>query len=114
MILASGARGPGFNSQSSPLITELAEQVRLHFLVVRTYRAEWARSFVFSGCENSATGTRTRVARVRAEYPNQLDYSGDGVMLNHRHIQVKCRDSNGVSEECFTHLLYQTESPRLA
>ena len=30
---------------------------------------------VFSA-ENSATGTRTRVARVRAEYPNQLDYSG--------------------------------------
>ena len=26
---------------------------------------------------SSATGTRTRVARVRAEYPNQLDYSGD-------------------------------------
>ena len=25
---------------------------------------------------NSATGTRTRVARVRAEYPNQLDYTG--------------------------------------
>ena len=25
---------------------------------------------------NSATGTRTRVARVRAEYPDQLDYSG--------------------------------------
>ena len=24
----------------------------------------------------SATGTRTRVARVRAEYPDQLDYSG--------------------------------------
>ena len=29
---------------------------------------------------NSATGTRTRVARVRAEYPNQLDYSGDGAL----------------------------------
>ena len=29
-----------------------------------------------TGAENSATGTRTRVARVRAEYPNQLDYSG--------------------------------------
>ena len=27
----------------------------------------------------SATGTRTRVARVKAEYPNQLDYSGVGV-----------------------------------
>ena len=26
--------------------------------------------------ENSTTGTRTRVARVRAEYPNQLDYGG--------------------------------------
>jgi hypothetical protein len=26
--------------------------------------------------QTSATGTRTRVARVRAEYPNQLDYSG--------------------------------------
>ena len=26
--------------------------------------------------QNSATGTRTQVARVRAEYPNQLDYSG--------------------------------------
>ena len=26
--------------------------------------------------KNSATGTRARVARVRAEYPNQLDYSG--------------------------------------
>ena len=26
--------------------------------------------------ETSATGFRTRVARVRAEYPNQLDYSG--------------------------------------
>ena len=31
--------------------------------------------------ENSATGTRTRVARVRAEYPNQLDYSGDGYVF---------------------------------
>ena len=27
---------------------------------------------------NSAAGTRTRVARVRAEYPNQLDYGGFG------------------------------------
>ena len=27
-------------------------------------------------CASSATGTRARVARVRAEYPGQLDYSG--------------------------------------
>ena len=31
---------------------------------------------------NSATGTRTRVARVRAEYPNQLDYRGIRAHLN--------------------------------
>ena len=28
--------------------------------------------------KHSATGTRTRVARVRAAYPNKLDYSGAG------------------------------------
>ena len=27
--------------------------------------------------KHSATGTRARVAQVRAEYPSQLDYSGD-------------------------------------
>ena len=31
--------------------------------------------------KDSATGTRTRVARVRAEYPNQLDYSGSVCMF---------------------------------
>ena len=33
------------------------------------------------GCFFSPAGTRTRVFRVRAEYPNQLDYRGDA----HRH-----------------------------
>ena len=33
-------------------------------------------SMELRGAINSATGTQTRVARVRAEYPNQLDYSG--------------------------------------
>ena len=39
--------------------------------------------------DNSATGTRARVARVKAEYPNQLDYSGFSIVrccidaLNH-------------------------------
>ena len=36
--------------------------------------------------QNSATGTRTRVARMRAEYPNQLDYSGDANMKRASHI----------------------------
>ena len=31
-------------------------------------------NLVRGSIKNSATGTRTRVARVRAEYPNQLDY----------------------------------------
>jgi hypothetical protein len=44
-------------------------------------RFDDGRPVAFSCCiwitsRNSATGTRTRVARVRAEYPNQLDYSG--------------------------------------
>ena len=38
----------------------------------------WIQLLAFGSMQmqNSATGTRTRVARVRAEYPNQLDYSG--------------------------------------
>ena len=44
-------------------------------------RCDDGRPVAFSCCiwvtgRNSATGTRTRVARVKAEYPNQLDYSG--------------------------------------
>ena len=31
---------------------------------------------------DSGTGTRARVARVRAEYPNQLDYTGVGDSFN--------------------------------
>ena len=37
---------------------------------------------------NSATGTRTRVARVRAEYPNQLDYSGSGMCSTHTYFRL--------------------------
>ena len=39
-------------------------------------------------CQNSGTGTRARVARVRAEYPNQLDYSGSVLKVVH-HINNK-------------------------
>ena len=37
--------------------------------------------------KHSATGTRTRVARVRAEYPNQLDYSGVVILVD-RHSRL--------------------------
>jgi hypothetical protein len=40
---------------------------------------------------NSATGTRTRVARVRAEYPNQLDYSGSCQALEPLHQPFEFR-----------------------
>ena len=39
--------------------------------------------------ENSVTGTRTRVVRVRAEYPNQLDYSGAQYQCNHYLLRKK-------------------------
>ena len=43
---------------------------------VRTISCFQIRYFQPGAQKSSATGTRTRVARVRAEYPNQLDYSG--------------------------------------
>jgi hypothetical protein len=45
---------------------------------------QWARGYSLAptaaqenekNIQNSATGTRARVAQVGAEYPNQLDYS---------------------------------------
>ena len=39
---------------------------------------------------NSATGTRTRVARARVEYPNQLDYSGFCWGIRGSHSTTEC------------------------
>jgi hypothetical protein len=36
----------------------------------------YCNSYIFKREKNSVAGTRTRVSRVRAEYPNQLDYNG--------------------------------------
>ena len=41
------------------------------------------------GVSYSATGTRTRVARVRAEYPNQLDYSGVVNKIGNNTLQIR-------------------------
>ena len=38
--------------------------------------------------QHSATRTRARVARVRAEYPNQLDYSGFVPASKFEHLSV--------------------------
>ena len=42
---------------------------------------EWTCLSQVPAGANSATGTRTRVARVRAEYPDELDYSGTWFVL---------------------------------
>lgn len=62
------------------------------------FRKTWAQN------QNSATGTRTRVARVRAEYPNQLDYGG------HVHMKKRfntwahvCRDIRSFCSACALH-----------
>ncbi len=53
----------------------------------------------------SATGTRARVARVRAEYPNQLDYSGFWEMLHQNAILMGFSDSHvSPSSQAFTHM----------
>ena len=58
-------------------------------------RAEQQRSL---GEAASATGTRARVARVRAEYLDQLDYSGAQHQWKHyfqkrKRLKVKLRRS---------------------
>lgn len=39
------------------------------------------------GKKNSVAGTRTRVSRVRAEYPNQLDYNGCVLGISY-HVEI--------------------------
>ena len=56
---------------------------------VSSHHQSVARPFVVPPSASSATGTRTRVARVRAEYPNQLDYSGfDNKLTSITHDQL--------------------------
>ena len=52
--------------------------VRMSNLCEKNQKDSTARCFI--ALSNSPTGTRTRVTRVRAEYPNQLDYSGDDII----------------------------------
>ena len=71
------ARAPGASRRSSFWFRggTRAYRAGLERRQSRLKSAQDASEWVVS---NSATGTRTRVARVRAEYPNQLDYSGVG------------------------------------
>jgi len=54
---------------------------------VNAYCVPWRRLKLWARGQTAATGTRTLVARVRAEYPNQPVYSGD-VFMN---IEIACR-----------------------
>ena len=38
--------------------------------------------------QNSVAGTWTRVSRVRAEYPNQLDYNGDIICVQGTNYKI--------------------------
>ena len=51
----------------------------------------------------SATGTRTRVARVRAKYPNQLDYSG--FWQTEEKWFMRCLDATNRKKKCFLECL---------
>ena len=74
-------RGPS-DLQSDALPTELSRQLMSRALLVSPTKARWLATRI------SATGTRTRVARVRAEYPNQLDYSG--LMIHENTFNIQC------------------------
>ena len=52
------------------------EPARVKPVRFKPVRIDPVRFEPYHWLQDSATGTRTRVARVRAEYPNQLDYSG--------------------------------------
>ena len=55
---------------------------------------------------NSATGTRTRVARVRVEYPNQLDYGGH--IFSSHNISMETR--NACFDEIFLSNAYRNNT----
>ena len=68
-------------------------------------RRDPAPTAACTATQNSATGTRTRVARVRAVYPNQLGYSGHVVRLRarthrHRHQTTSWPEGRG---DCLRH-----------
>jgi hypothetical protein len=53
--------------------------------------------------EKTFRGTRTRVARVRAEYPNQLDYSGCCINLDHgplKQLRIRIRRNASAQRAC--------------
>ena len=82
-VLNDAAAGDGHTSACSVAVSYkrpmLVTRARLPACAVFFYVSRPRFESKASQCARrsySATGTRTRVARVRAEYPNQLDYSG--------------------------------------
>ena len=56
----------------------IVTMINVTVIIVRRRKRWCVMHLHFASLAYSATGTRARVARVRAEYPNQLDYSGCG------------------------------------
>ena len=77
----------GFEPTTSRLLSECST-AKLHRHVKILQRCRQHRLPVVvkrRSPKNSDTGTRTQVARVKAEYPNQLDYIGYGITLRSQH-----------------------------
>ena len=65
----------GFEPTTSRLLSECST-AKLHRLAYVKLHCNTKLKVVWLAIKNSDTGTRTQVARVKAEYPNQLDYIG--------------------------------------
>ena len=63
------------HARASPIVMRSCSSGRSRWMVLNVL-LQWFGIRVLPYVKPSATGTRTRVARVRAEYPNQLDYGG--------------------------------------
>ena len=81
--LHSGFRRPSVSIRWWILGFLLAVHQERERSFICTDNSIWATPASSNGCwrpkkkkKNSVAGTRTRVSRVRAEYPNQLDYNG--------------------------------------
>ena len=70
MILASGARGPGFNSQSSPLYTTLPLLVTIDIVLILIWerRGAYERSAILNlKFSSEASGPRAKYALAGVE-----------------------------------------------
>ena len=85
-----------YNIQHTMMYVRIMDHALVFLLSMM--RIELCCKFKIMICStHSATGTRTRVARVRAEYPNQLDCSG---WMTKSNLLMGCGRGKRVNEPC--------------